>query len=76
MFQKKLRFCPNHREWGSFANSTFCKIFPKDNLPWDCSHVMEHKVHERGGGILSMNEVIVVEVFDGQYNLTSGMSFV
>ena len=29
-----------------------------------------------GGGILSMNEVIVVEVFDGQYNLTSGMSFV
>ena len=39
-------------------------------------NVMEHTVHERGKGILSMNEVIVVEVFDGQYNLTSGMSFV
>ena len=38
-------------------------------------NIMEHTVHERGD-ILSMNEVIVVEVFDGQYNLTSGMSFV
>ena len=38
---------------------------------------MEHTVHKMGEeDILSMNEIIVVEVFDGEHNLTSGMSFV
>ena len=69
-FRKSCDFVPTTGSGVLSQTQLFDKIFQKIIcLGTVHINIMEHTVHKRGeGDIFSMNDVIVVEVFDGQYN--------
>ena len=77
-FRKSCYFVPTTGSGVLSQTQLFVKILQKTIcLGTVHINIMEHTVHKMGEeDILSMNEIIVVEVFDGEHNLTSGMSFV
>ena len=69
-FRKSCDFVPTTGSGVLSQTQLFVKFFQKIIcLGTFHINIIEHTVHKRGeGDIFSMNDVIVVEVFDGQYN--------